>query len=316
MHHHHHLPKWLRSSPGWDSERGGLCSHQGGYALKLLQTRHHGSGRQLLQPQQDSWLPLLRWQGGCKEDWKQFGEGEGLPHPRPWRRQQPAPLPQLVSDHQTLIVSQLGKGNHWENNPAQKCCSAAIPFPVRQIHEHNSHWRLRRLPHNMFSGNSFSCATKYVCRIPQRITTKTTFGNRSWIAAQEIEPNQTKPFFLSVSAVLALSHATCQTDSTVICISFHHIIKWDVSWVFEFCRLHGGQFQVFTSYWCSLHQASDCCRYFPSFTGIVTIGLLSLLPTYHQLRIPLLFTVCSPSLWAAQWWSSCANYCLVDVLIL
>ena len=40
------------------------------------------------------------------------------------------------------------------------------------------------------------------------------------------------------------------------------------------------------------------------------------LPTYHQLKIPLLFTVCSPSLWAAQWWSSCANYCLVDVLIL
>ena len=40
------------------------------------------------------------------------------------------------------------------------------------------------------------------------------------------------------------------------------------------------------------------------------------LPTYHQLKIPLLFTVCSPSLWAAQWWSSCANYCLADVLTL
>ena len=29
------LPKWFHSSPGWDSERGGLCFHQGGYALKL-----------------------------------------------------------------------------------------------------------------------------------------------------------------------------------------------------------------------------------------------------------------------------------------
>ena len=129
-----------------------------------------------------------------------------------------------------------------------------------------------------------------MCKILQSITTKTTFGNRSQIAAQEIEPNQTKPFFLSVSAVLALSHATCQSDSTVICISFHHIIKWDVSWVFEFCRLHGGQFHLFTSYWCSLHQASDCCRYFPSFTGIVTIGLLSLCPRITSLK----FLSCSP----------------------
>ena len=36
------------------------------------------------------------------------------------------------------------------------------------------------------------------------------------------------------------------------------------------------------------------------------------LPVYHQLRIPLLFTVCSPSLWAAQWWSSCADYYFGD----
>ena len=43
------LTKWLHSSPGWDSVRGGLCSHQGGHALKLLPPRHHGSGRQLHQ---------------------------------------------------------------------------------------------------------------------------------------------------------------------------------------------------------------------------------------------------------------------------
>ena len=57
----------------------------------------------------------------------------------------------LYRDHfWFLIVSQLGKGNHWENNPAQNwnfsCCSAAIPFPVRQIHEDNFHWQQRRLP--------------------------------------------------------------------------------------------------------------------------------------------------------------------------
>ena len=50
---------------------------------------------------------------------------------------------------------------------------------------------------NMFSSNSISCATKYVCKIWQRITTKTTFGNRSWIAAQEIEqPNPHLSFYV------------------------------------------------------------------------------------------------------------------------
>ena len=146
---------------------------------------------------------------------------------------------------------------------------------------------------NMFSSNSISCAAKYVCKILQRITTKTTFGNRSWIAAQEKEiPNQIwgKPFFLCVSTVSALSHAICQSDSKVICISSDYCIKWDVPWVFEFCRLHGGQFQIFTPYWCSLHQASDCCRYFPSFTGTVTIGLLSICPRITSLK----FLSCSP----------------------
>ena len=36
------------------------------------------------------------------------------------------------------------------------------------------------------------------------------------------------------------------------------------------------------------------------------------LPMYHQLKISLLFTVYSPSLWAVQWWSSCADYCPGD----
>ena len=90
------LPKWFHSSPGWDSGRGGLCSHQGGHVLKLL--RHHGSGRQLHQPLRDSWLPLLQWQGGCKEDCQQCGEVEGLPHRRPCGHQQPASLPQRPPD--------------------------------------------------------------------------------------------------------------------------------------------------------------------------------------------------------------------------
>ena len=115
------LPKLLNSSPGWDSERGSLCSHQGGHSLKLLQLRHHGSGRQLHQPLQDSWLPVLRWQGWCKEDWQQCGEGEGLPRRRPCGHQQPAALPQRPLDPNCVAVSddQLGKVHHWENNPAQ-----------------------------------------------------------------------------------------------------------------------------------------------------------------------------------------------------
>ena len=110
-------------------------------------------------------------------------------------------------------------------------------------------------------GNSFSCAAntwaqfslttettaQYVQRqflflhgkILQRFTTKTTFVNRSWIAAQEIDQTKPTPFFLCSSAGIALSYATCQIDSKVICISFHHIIKWDISWVFEFCRPSG-----------------------------------------------------------------------------
>ena len=47
---------------------------------------------------------------------------------------------------------------------------------------------------------------------------------------------------------------------------------------------------IHTPYWCSLHQASDCCRYFPSFTGTVTIGLLSICPRITSLK----FLSCSP----------------------
>ena len=81
-----------------------------------------------------------------------------------------------------------------------------------------------------YSWTTKTTAAQYVQRqflflygkILQSITTKTTFGSRSWIAAQEKEiPNQIwgKPFFLCVSTVSALSHAICQSDSKVICIS-------------------------------------------------------------------------------------------------
>ena len=73
-------------------------------------------------------------------------------------------------------------------------CSAAIPFPA---------WKNPAKIHNK---DDFCKPVN--CRI----------GNR---------PNQTKPtpFFLCSSAGIALSYATCQIDSKVICISFHHIIK-------------------------------------------------------------------------------------------
>ena len=58
------------------------------------------------------------------------------------------------------------------------CSSAAILFPVRQIHEDNLRWQQRQLSHNMFSGDSSSCAAKYKCKFLQRIATTTTFGNR------------------------------------------------------------------------------------------------------------------------------------------
>ena len=70
----------------------------------------------------------------------------------------------------------------------------------------------------------------------------------------------------------------------------HCEIKQEVLWTFEFCRLHGGQFHLIASYWCSLHQASDCCLYFPSFTGTVYHGLLSLCPCITSLK----FLSCSP----------------------
>ena len=70
----------------------------------------------------------------------------------------------------------------------------------------------------------------------------------------------------------------------------HCEIKQEISWTFEFCRLHGGQFHLIASYWCSLHQASDCCLYFPSFTGTVYHGLLSLCPCITSLK----FLSCSP----------------------
>ena len=62
--------------------------------------------------------------------------------------------------------------NLWENNLAQKrnfsCCSAAILFPVRQMHiKDNFHWQHRWLRHKIFSGNSSSCAAK-TCRHCQR----------------------------------------------------------------------------------------------------------------------------------------------------
>ena len=104
------------------------------------------------------------------------------------------PLPQLASDHLILIVSLC----HWKaiieniiQPKTSSLASAANLFPVWKIHEDNSHWQLRRLVHNMFRINSVSCVAKYMCKILQSITTKTTFGNRSQIAAQEIEPNQT-----------------------------------------------------------------------------------------------------------------------------
>ena len=146
-------------------------------------------------------------------------------------------------------------------------CSAAIPFPVRQS---KCAWML------------------------ERITTKTTFRNRLWIAAQEIEiPNQTHtwhPLKPGVSACLALSYATCQTDSQVICISSHCLfeVKWS-----EYLSSAG--FTVGSSI-CSHHTGALCIR--QVIVVVISLLLPELWPLGSFLFCPritsLKFLSCSP----------------------
>ena len=120
------------------------------------------------------------------------------------------------------IVSQLGKGNHWENNPAQKgnfsCCSAAIPFPVRQIHEDNFHWQQRRLPQYVQQQIHF-LRSKICVQNPAKNYNKDDFWKLVVNCRTGNRTTKPTPFFLCVSTSLALSHAICQSDSKVICIS-------------------------------------------------------------------------------------------------
>ena len=123
----------------------------------------------------------------------------------------------------------------------------------------------------------------------QIIATKTTIWNR-FVNCRTGNRTNKNPTFLFV-CICWFSSVSCELSERQQVI-FHSItfIKWDVSWVFEFCRLHGGQFHLFTPHWCSLHQASDCCLYFPSFTGTVYHGLLSLCLCITSLE----FLSCSP----------------------
>ena len=81
----------------------------------VLPPRHHGSGRQLHQSLQDSWLPLLQWQEG----WQQCGEEKCciIYVHVDINIQQPAPPSQATttSHHNRVAVSddQLGKVVHW-----------------------------------------------------------------------------------------------------------------------------------------------------------------------------------------------------------
>ena len=97
-----------------------MCSHQGGHALELLQPRHHGPGRQLLQPLQDSWLPLHGKEDAKKTDNSVVKVKGCLIDAHVDINN----LPPFPSDYQILIVlqcdDQLGKVDHGENNPAQK----------------------------------------------------------------------------------------------------------------------------------------------------------------------------------------------------
>ena len=141
-------------------------------------------------------------------------------------------------------------------------CSAAIPFPA---------WQNPAKNHNKddFWEPVVNCRT----------------GNR---------PNQTDTFLFV--CIFRFSSVPCdlsdrQHGNLYIFITLSLIISSGTSREYlSFAGPQGGQFQVFTPYWCSLHQASDCCRYFPSFTGTVTIGLLSICPRITSLK----FLSCSP----------------------
>ena len=50
------------------------------------------------------------------------------------------------------------------------------------------------------------------------------------------------------------------------------------------CHCYYQAGDLLTSDCCSLHQAGACCRCFPSLTGTVTIGLLSLCPCITSLE--------------------------------
>ena len=166
-----------------------------------------------------------------------------------------------------------------------RCCSVAIHFPVRQM--------MRSILNEYYSWTTETTATEYVQRYFLFLYANYNKDDfwKPVVNCRTGNGTKPNPTFLVV-CICWFSSVPCDLSDRqqVICISSHYIIKWDVSWVFEFCRLHGGQFHLFTSYWCSLHQASDCCRYFPSFTGTVTIGLLSICPRITSLK----FLSCSP----------------------
>ena len=286
------LPKWLHSSPGWYSERGGLCSHQEGHVFSHLAIMVLDVN--FINPYKTAGFPFFNDKKADNSVVKRSAASSTSMWTSTFNNLRPLPK---QPPHHIIIVSQCLMIS-WEKLFIDKIIRPkSKTYTVVQ-------WQFFFLCGKwwgQYSWTTKTTAAQYVQRqflflygkILQSITTKTTFGSRSWIAAQEKEiPNQIwgKPFFLCVSTVSALSHAICQSDSKVICISSDYCIKWDVPWVFEFCRLHGGQFQIFTPYWCSLHQASDCCRYFPSFTGTVTIGLLSICPRITSLK----FLSCSP----------------------
>ena len=133
---------------------------------------------------------------------------------------------------------------------------------------------------------------------------KTTFWNRLWIAAQEVErPNQihtcstgngtNKLNSWNIVSSCCFSSVLCDLSNwqQVICIiSFTKSSRTTLSEYLSFAGFTVGSSQLLTPYCCFLWQASDCCHYFPSFTGIVTEWLLSLCPRITSLK----FSSCSP----------------------
>ena len=162
-----------------------------------------------------------------------------------------------LNDHLILIVSSLGKGNHWENNPAQKwyfsCCSAAIPFPVRQIHEDNFHWQQRRLQQYVQQQFHFLRSKICVQNLAENYN-KDDFWKPGVNCRTGNRPNQTHTFLFV--CICRYSSVLCDLSDrqhgNLYIISSHYQVRHLVSiWVLPALRVGSSRYSHHTGALCT-----------------------------------------------------------------